>query len=135
LGAGMKMWDERNSLVSTDYRPEIAYWQGLGNLIGHNKNIIELSGDYGYRLAYFGWVSGTDWPTLADDSLRTLAGQTQSDFASTFAEQIAGKSLFVITSPPEWQNQTELRNYLTAHYPLVDQGDGYWIFDLLHKTP
>jgi hypothetical protein len=135
LGVGMKMWDERNSLVSTDYRHEIAYWQDLGNLIGHDKNIIELSGDYGYRLAYFGWVSGSDWPTLADDSLRTLAGQTQSDFASTFADQTAGKDLFVITSPPEWQNQTELRNYLTAHYQLVDQGDGYWIFDLIQKIP
>jgi hypothetical protein len=121
--------------VSTDYRHEIAYWQDLGNLIGHDKNIIELSGDYGYRLAYFGWVSGSDWPTLADDSLRTLAGQTQSDFASTFADQTAGKDLFVITSPPEWQNQTELRNYLTAHYQLVDQGDGYWIFDLIQKIP
>jgi hypothetical protein len=36
----------------------------------------------------------------------------------------------VITSPIEWENQPELREVLTANYPLIDQGDGYWIFDL-----
>ncbi len=135
LGVGMNMWNERNSLVSTDYRPEIPYWQDLGNLIGHDKNIIELSGDYGYRLAYFGWVSGSLWATNADVALRTLAGQTPPDFTSTFNEETAGKDYFVITSPPEWQNQPDLRNYLTAHYQLIDQGDGYWIFDLHQKIP
>jgi hypothetical protein len=135
MGVGMQTWNERNSLVSTDYRPEVAYWQDLGNLIGHDKSIIELSGDYGYRLAYFGWVSGSDWPTIADDTLRTLAGQTQADFASNFADRIAGKDLFVITSPPEWQNQADLRDYLTTHYKLIDEGDGYWIFDLRQILP
>lgn len=135
LAVSMQMWEERNYKVSNDYRPEVSYWQELGNLIGHDKSIIELSGDYGYRLAYFGWVSGSQWSTNADDALRALAGQTKSDFATIFAEQISGKDLFVITSAPEWENQPELREYLTAHYPLIDQGDGYWIFDLRLKTP
>jgi hypothetical protein len=122
-------------MASNNYRGEAAYWQELGQRIGHDKKIVELSGDYGYRLAYFGWVSGLQWSTNADDALRTLAGQTQSDFATTFAEQTSGKDLFVITSPSEWENQTELREYLTTHYPLSNQGDGYWIFDLQHPLP
>jgi len=130
LGVAMKMWEARNSMVINQYRHEVAYWQELGQRIGYDKKFVELSGDYGYRLAYFGWVNGSYWLSNADDALRTLAGQTQSDFATTFAEQIAGKDLFVITSPPEWENQPALREYLTAHYPLIDQGDGYWIFDL-----
>jgi hypothetical protein len=130
LGVAMKIWEARNSMVSNDYLHEVTYWQELGNRIGHEKNIIELSGDYGYRLAYFGWVSGSQWSTNADDALRALAGQTQPDFAATFAEKISEKDLFVVTSPPEWENQPELREYLTAHYPLVDQGDGYLIFNL-----
>jgi hypothetical protein len=135
LAVSMQMWEERNYKVTNDYRPEVSYWQELGNLISHDTNIIELSGDYGYRLAYFGWVSGSQWSTNADDALRALAGQPKSDFAATFAEQISGKDLFVITSAPEWENQPELREYLTTHYPLIDQGDGYWIFDLRPKTP
>ncbi len=132
FGVAMKMWEARNSMVSNQYRHEVPYWQELGQRIGYDKKIVELSGDYGCRLAYFGWVSGSQWLNTGDQTLRTLAGQTPPDFATTFAEQVAGKDLFVVTSPPEWENQPELREYLTAHYPLIamDEGDGYWIFDL-----
>ena len=130
FGAAMKIWETRNYLVSNEYRHEIAYWQDLGVLIGPDKKIIELSGDYGYRLAYFGWVSGSQWLSNADEALRALAGETPPDFATTFADKISGKDIFVVTSPPEWENQPELREHLTANYPLIDQGDGYWIFDL-----
>ena len=130
LGVTMKMWEDRNYMVSIEYRHEVAYWQELGQLIGYDKKIVELSGDYGYRLAYLGWVSGSQWSSNANEALQALAGHTKSDFATTFPEKISGKDLFVVTSPPEWENQPELREYLTAHYHLIDQGDGYWIFDL-----
>jgi hypothetical protein len=137
FGVAMKMWEARNSMATNNYRNEVPYWQDLGKLIGPDKSIVELSGDYGYRLAYFGWVSGSQWLTIADDALRALAGQTPPGFATTFAEQIKGKDLFVVTSPPEWENQTQLREYLTAHYPLIaqDQDNGYWIFDIRHPLP
>jgi 4-amino-4-deoxy-L-arabinose transferase-like glycosyltransferase len=132
FGIAMKMWESRNTLATNNYRNEIPYWQKLGKLIGFDKNIVELSGDYGYRLAYFGWVSGSLWSTVADDELRALAGQAPPDFLSTFNSQVADKDLFVVTSPPEWNNQTVLRDYLTANYPLIahDPVDGYWIFNL-----
>lgn len=137
LGVGMTLWEQRNALVRVDYREEIAYWQDLGDLIGHDTSIIELSGDYGYRLAYFGWVDGSHWLTTADDALRTLAGQPEPEFNKAFAEQTAGKDLFVVTDPNEWNNQAELQDYLTTHYPLIasDPGDGYWIFDLKNPLP
>ncbi len=130
FGVGMKMWEARNTMVSNNYFPEIAYWQDLGQAIGHDKNIVELSGDYGYRLAYFGWVSGTQWLNKDDLALRALAGLTQPDFASTFTAQTEGKDLFVITSLSELSNQPDLSDYLSAHYQLVTQGDGYLIYDL-----
>ena len=132
FGVFMQMWEARNSMASENYRGEIAFWQELGQTIGHDKSVVELSGDYGYRLAYFGWVSGSQWMNSGDLELRQLAGQTATDFSSTFAAAIAGKDLFVITSPPEWQSQTDLNEYLTTHYKLIasDEGDGYWIFDL-----
>lgn len=130
LGVGMKMWEARNGMVSSYYRPEVAYWQELGQTIGYDKNIVELSGDYGCRLAYFGWVSGTQWFNQGDLQLRALAGQTQPDFAMTFADQTQGKDLFVITSLSELSNQPELSDYLAAHYKMIVQGDGYIIYDL-----
>lgn len=130
LAVGMKMWDVRNILAATDYRHEVAYWQELGDVIGHDKAVFQLSGDYGYRLAYFGWVSGPQWLTVADWNMRLLAGQQQPDFGSTFAEQTAGMDLFVVTSLPELENQPELAQHLSAQFPLLSQGDGYLIYDL-----
>jgi 4-amino-4-deoxy-L-arabinose transferase-like glycosyltransferase len=132
FGISMQMWLTRNSMASANYRDEAAFWQELGQTIGHDKSIVELSGDYGYRLAYWGWVSGSQWSTTADVGLRSLAGQSQPDFSTSFANRIAGKDLFVVTSPGEWTSQSDLREYLTTHYQLIasDEGDGYWIFDL-----
>ncbi|PJH76423.1 MAG: hypothetical protein CO064_01340 [Anaerolineae bacterium CG_4_9_14_0_8_um_filter_58_9] len=135
LGISVKVWDARVTLVRQDYHHEIAYWQQLGDKIGHSTSVIELSGDYGVRLAYFGWRDGSQWASTADTKLRQLAGQSPPDFASTFAEKTAGKDIFLITSLPELENQTELQKYLTTHYTLIDQGDGYLIFDLRHPLP
>ncbi len=132
FGVSMQMWLARNSMASDNYRDEAAFWQELGQTIGHEKKVVELSGDYGYRLAYWGWVSGNQWMTTGDTQLRQLAGQTPAGFSSLFAEQTDGKDLFLITNPSEWQSQADLRDYLTTHYKLIamDEGDGYWIFDL-----
>ncbi|MFH1907979.1 MAG: glycosyltransferase family 39 protein [Chloroflexota bacterium] len=132
FGILINLWEVRVTLVREGYRHEIPYWQELGDKIGHDKNVIALSGDYGLRLAYFGWINGSQWLNTADIYLRELAGQAQPDFMTVFNEQTAGKDIFLVTSPPEWEKQAELRAYLTTHYKLVaeDEGDGYWIFDL-----
>lgn len=131
FGILINLWEVRVTLVREGYRHEIPYWQELGDKIGHDKNVIELSGDYGLRLAYFGWINGSQWLNTADIHLRELAGQAQPDFMTVFNEQTTGKDIFLVTSPPEWEKQAELRAYLTTHYTLIEQGDdGYWIFDL-----
>ncbi len=130
FAVAMKMWEARNTMARDSYRHEVAYWQELGQVIGHDKDIISLSGDYGVRLAYFGWASGRRWLTEADNYLRTLTGQEEPDFAETFASQTEDMDLFVVTSLPELENQPELGQYLAAHYPLIAEGDGYLIYDL-----
>jgi hypothetical protein len=137
FGVIMKIWEARNTMVSKDYRSDAAFWQELGDVIGHDKSIIELSGDYGYRLAYFGWVGGSEWPSTADVAVRTLAGQTEADFNTAFAQRTAGKDLFVVTSASELKSQTRLSKYLAAHYPMIAQGEdnSYWIYDLQHPLP
>jgi hypothetical protein len=122
------MWVSRNSLAAVDYRADPEYYQELGALIGHDKKVIELSGDYGYRLEYFGWVNGALWPGTADTNVREMAGQT----APEFADYTAGQDLFVITSLDELNRQPELRDTLAADYPVWAQGEGYLIYDLRH---
>ncbi len=130
LGVAMQMWGSRNTMAVADYRADIAYYQDLGKLIGHDKKIIEVSGDYGYRLGYWGWVTGAYWPSVMDTDLRSLAGQAASKFSSEFSRLTAGKDEFVVTSQGELDKQPELRDYLAAHYPVIAQGDGYTIYNL-----
>jgi len=130
LGVFMQMWVSRNTLAASDYRADAKYYQDLGNLIGHDKKVVEVSGDYGYRLAYFGWVNGTYWPSVMDVNLRELAGQSVSDFSAEFAHYAAGKDLFVVTSLAELDSQPELKKYLADHYPVLAQGEGYLIYNL-----
>ncbi|MCX7609663.1 MAG: glycosyltransferase family 39 protein [Anaerolineales bacterium] len=131
LAVAMRAWLARNDLAVHDYRHEVAYWKALGERIGHETPFIELSGDYGSRLAYFGWVVTHEWPSLADIKVRQLAGQEPLPFEQLFAEYTQGMRLFVITSLPELDNHPELRDYLNAYYPLLEQSeDGYLIYDL-----
>jgi 4-amino-4-deoxy-L-arabinose transferase-like glycosyltransferase len=130
FGVAMQMWGSRNTMAVANYRDDIAYYQDLGKLIGHEKKIVEVSGDYGYRLAYWGWVNGAYWPSTMDTDLRTLAGQTAPTFSSEFSRLTAGMDEFVITSLGELDKQPQLRDYLAAHYPVISQDGGYLIYDL-----
>ena len=130
FGVAMQMWVSRNTMAAVNYRADIAYYQNLGNLIGHDKKVIEISGDYGYRLEYWGWVYGDYWPSTMDTGLRTLAGQPAPVFASEFAKRTTGMDEFVITSTAELDRQPQLRDYLAAHYPILAKGDGYFIYNL-----
>ena len=130
MGVFMEMWESRNSMAMANYRADIAYYQDLGKLIGHDKKIVEVSGDYGYRLSYWGWVTGKYWLSTMDIDVRVLAGQTPPDFSSEFAQNTAGMDLFVVTSLAELDNQPELRDYLADSYPVFAQGEGYLIYNL-----
>jgi 4-amino-4-deoxy-L-arabinose transferase-like glycosyltransferase len=130
LAVAMNLWDARNTMVRDSYRHEVSYWSDLGQLLGHDKQIIELSGDYGFRLSFFGWVDGRLWPMVADLNLRELAGQESEAFNDMFTDLTEGMDYFVITSLPEFKNQPELGDYLDAHFPIISQGDGYIIYNL-----
>ena len=130
FGVAMQMWVSRNTMAAVNYRADIAYYLNLGNLIGHDKKVIEVSGDYGFRLEYWGWVYGAYWPSTMDTDLRTMAGQAAPVFAAEFAKATAGMDEFVITSSAELDRQPQLRDYLAAHYPVLAKGDGYLIYNL-----
>jgi hypothetical protein len=130
IGVAMQMWGSRNSMATSNYRADIAYYQNLGMVIGHDKKIIEVSGDYGYRLSYWGWVDGEYWPSNMDTNLRSLAGQAAPVFSSEFSKYTNGMEEFVITSLGELDGQLQLRDYLAAHYPVLAKGEGYLIYNL-----
>lgn len=131
FGTSIYSWHTIARVRSHDYSNEPAFWQEIGDILGHNANVIGLTQDYGYRLSYWGWQNSTAWFTSADINVRYLAGQ-DVDIAAKFAEDIAGKQFFVVTMLGELDSQPVIKDHLYSHYPIYAQTDEYVIFDLEH---
>lgn len=130
----IKAWDVRVSLKRMDYRGEPAIWQNLGEVLGHDSNILDLTQDYGYRLEYWGWITPTNWMYTGDFNVRQMAGQ-EFDIQKMFAEQTEGKDYFLVTQFNEFDAQAELKKMMFDTYPVFKQTDDYLIFDLRHPLP
>jgi hypothetical protein len=131
FGLALNLWNIRTLFHKTDYRPELATWEQIGEKVGHNTSVIALTQDYGYRLEYFSWINPAEyWPYRGDTQLRELAGIPQPEFAARFADQTKGMDFFIITDLEEFNAQPELKKFLTQNYPVYDSGECYIIFDL-----
>ncbi len=129
LAVAYPSWVARSTLLAQDYRSEPAYWQEVVSVIPTDGKVVALTQDYGYRLMYFGerWVK--PWPSTGEQALAALRGK-DNDFSAKFARFTEGRAYFVVTTMGQWNRQPDLKQYLTEHYPLIAQGDGYLVFDL-----
>jgi 4-amino-4-deoxy-L-arabinose transferase-like glycosyltransferase len=130
-GLSVQSWYSRNTLMNSDYRPEEAFWAEIGDKLGHNANVVGLTQDYGYRLAYWGYQSSSAWFTSGDIEARYLAG-IDVDLLAKFQEDTAGKQYFLVTMFGEFENQPQIKDLLYANYPVYAETDEYIIFDLQH---
>ncbi len=119
-------------LQDANYRNEPAYWAEITAHLPTDGNLIALTQDYGYRLAYFGpYVIRALWPPKGEFALNQMRGR-KVDIPEEFRHRTQGMDYFLVTDMWEWEHQPELRALLEDHYPLIAQGDGYLIFDLRH---
>ena len=125
----LKAWDARVTLKKTDYRNEIRFWEKLGDQLGHASHVEGLLTDYGYRLAYWGWMDVSPWMDTADINLRELAGN-DVDLTAAFQEAVKGKDYFVITQMDELARQPELKQALDENFSLIEDTDEVIIYDL-----
>jgi hypothetical protein len=129
------VWDVRNEMKSVDYRPQVAYWAEIREVLGSQASVVALTEDYGLRMVYWGWMKATIWPS-SGDLYQADARGNQRDIDRLFAETAAKKSLFLVTDLEDFAKQKELQALL-AGYPVFVQGDGYLIYDLQNmlETP
>lgn len=127
---GLAVWPARDALRSVDYRAEPAFWRTLGDRL-RDKPVVGLTQDYGYRMAFYGWDSITNWPGSGDVAVRQLAGRVTPEFEEMFQKYADGKSYFLVTWFDDYDRQPSLRSFLQGHYP-VESGEGYLLFDLQH---
>jgi hypothetical protein len=126
-------YDIRATLKRQNYASEIKFWEKLGQEIGPGAAVVGLLQDYGYRLAYWGWITPTNWMASGDFDLRALARQTY-DMKKLFEETVAGKQYFVVTVSSELNQQPVLKKLLKENYAIYKQTSDYTIYDL-HKKP
>jgi hypothetical protein len=128
FGLIASVWNVRNTLNATDYRPEAQMWQEISQ-ITDGYNVAGLTQDYGSRMAYFGWRSITSMPSYGDILYSTERG-SQADFEERFNEIISKKDLFLVTDFNDLNLQPFLKEKLET-YPIFAEGDGYVIYQLI----
>ncbi len=131
-GAVLVAWDVHVGFKGVDYRPQAAIYEKVAELVGRKSSVVALTDDYGFRLAYWGWMNAQVWPSYGDLDFRQAVSGTTRSFQQLFKTYTSGKDYFVITWFEELDFQPELRQRLYSTYPIYAQGDGYVIFDLKH---
>jgi hypothetical protein len=120
-------------LVRKDFRHEPPYYQKVANFVEPEAKIVALSQDYGYRLSYFGWRVVYPWKGKEDLRYIELRDSTVDPFSERFSEFTTDYDYFIITRMSEFRRQEALFNELNEHYPIVEEGGGYMIFDLRER--
>jgi hypothetical protein len=127
VGVAYPSWVSIAEFNRESYRSEPTYWQEIASHLPTDGKIIALTQDYGYRLMYYGWRKVTLWPTRGERTLASLRGSAK-EFEAYFGKRTEGKDYFLITAFGQFNDQPDLEQMLTDHYPLVSQGDGYLIY-------
>ena len=124
-------WMSRSILLSKDYRNEAIAWQNMRQGLPPTGDLIGITHEQGYRIAYYGWRHVTPWPyTAADEQALASSADPQAEFQTRFENFVKGQEYFVITLFGEFDSQPLLKTYLFGHYSIYSQGDGYLVFNL-----
>jgi 4-amino-4-deoxy-L-arabinose transferase-like glycosyltransferase len=122
-------YESYSTLKRTNYSGEVTFWQEMGGNLSHSAQVVALSEDYGYRLAYWGWISPVNWMNTEDIRLRTESGQS-FDFEQYFESQVRDKDYFLVTLLDELDKQPELKQHLYGHFPIQQQTSRFVLFKL-----
>ncbi|MBN2386524.1 MAG: glycosyltransferase family 39 protein [Anaerolineales bacterium] len=131
-GFSINLWNLRQTFHRVDYRPQVQFWAQLGEAVDYDSRGVSLTQDYGYPLFYWGWIIPSYWPHEGDIALREMAGMSMPEFFARFNEMTADRSYFLVTDLDEFENQPQLQELLYTTYPVLEEGEGYVIFDLRH---
>ncbi len=104
-------FDFRSNLRRMDYSGEVSFWKGLGKELGREALVAGLFEDYGFRPAYWGWMTVVPWQRSGDINLRELAGQ-EWDVEQNIGEMLWDKDFFIVADFNELEKQPQLAAYL-----------------------
>lgn len=105
-------------------------YEEIGELAGHDLNVLFLDLEYGYPLMYHGHVSGDAWPTMDDLAAESLGGTAPIDADTRFARDYAdfGPRYFVVTDLASFDAQPDLQRLLERRATLVKKTAAYRVY-------
>jgi hypothetical protein len=130
FGVLVNLWFVRLTLIREDHKNAPAFWENIGEVLGHSESVIALTQDYGNRLAYFGWTTPKLWLTTGALNYRELKGRPPIEIQEWFKKKTGNKDYFLITMFNQLEKQPELKEILYDNYEIYAQGDGFIVFDL-----
>ncbi|GBE16569.1 dolichyl-phosphate-mannose-protein mannosyltransferase [bacterium BMS3Abin15] len=127
--------------LAGDFEKEVKNAEEIGEIVGHSTNTVFLAADFGRSLAYNGELSGLPWPIAASLRERKERGLIIPSKEELFNSRYLmirthGKYIkyapdfFIITDFKEFENQTDLKDFLNGNFPIIAQNEDYLIFDL-----
>jgi hypothetical protein len=119
-------------LTRQDFQDQVAIYEEIGEAVHHSTNTVYLTEDYGYPLEYYGWLHGRWWPSVSYESAYGLPGLSDVDAEDRFLAEYAGSSpeYFIVTNLQEFEEQADLRSFLTESFSIAAQTEDYLVFDL-----
>lgn len=132
LGLFAVLWTSRVALKSTDYRPQAAFWNQIGETV-RGYRVVALTQEYGLPLAYWGWTGAANWPDSTDIEYHALRGGDAS-FEKSFERLTKNKDLFLVTDFTDLKRQPDLQVRLST-FAIFAEGDDYIIYDLQNTLP
>lgn len=124
----------RSRLVTPNFEQRLKIEQEIGEKVNHSTQTVFLSADYGVPLEYDGLLSGSPWPLASDLEWERLTGapslNAQTRFNAWFAKD--SPDYFIVEDLSEFDQQPDLKTFLTSNYPVIAQNEDYLIF-ALHK--
>ncbi len=130
LSVAYSSWMARSIMLSKNYRDEAIGWEKLGKALPKEGDLIGITHEDGYRIAYYGMRHVTPWPYSTGYEASLGTEDPMSKFALLFKNATVGQDYFVVTLFKQLDAQPLLKAYLYDHYPIYRQGGGYLIFDL-----
>jgi hypothetical protein len=114
----------------------IDVFEEIGDEVNHSLNTVYLDRDYGAALRYYGYFSGSYWPTrgdiLADQLIGTAPISAEQRLRRDYlpsGRNRGGLEYFIVTKLDELELQPDLRRLL-ARYPVTKRTPDYVIYDL-----
>jgi hypothetical protein len=131
---------EFRKFITDDFKKELKIAEEIGEIVEHSTNTVLLTPYYGRYISYHGEVSGLPWPitfSLQGRKERGLKIPPKEELFNTryLTIRTHGKYIkytpdyFIITAFGEFEEQSELKNFLRSNFPVLAKSDHYLIYD------